>query len=303
MKKWLERLVAMSMTISALLLVTGCGGLAERPAAPPSKPVAAVRTGTFSFDGWNGPPLRVWYGLPDQVRATTPVVFVMHGVNRDADRYLAEWAPLAARYRFIVVVPEFSQASFPGSAGYNTGYLTDPNGAPRPRAQWSFAALEPLFDAVKARTGSRMPRYALYGHSAGAQFVHRYVFFVPEARLSRAVAANAGWYTMPNLATAYPYGLAGAPIGAAGLKRALRKPLTILLGTSDTDVTDPNLRITPEANAQGPHRFARGMEFHRMGRATAGRLGGPFGWRVQDVPGVGHDNGKMAVAAAPLLVQ
>lgn len=297
------RSALMSLALASLLLAAGCRGPEHRPAAAAPLPAAATQAATFAFNGWAGPALRVWYWVPDEVDATTPIVFVMHGVKRDADRYLAEWVPLAERHGFIVVVPEFNQASFPGSLGYNTGYFTEPDGQPRPRAQWSFAALEPLFDAVKARTGTRVPRYSLYGHSAGAQFVHRYVLFMPEARLRRAVAANAGWYTRPDLTIAYPYGLAGSPVGEEELKRALDKPLTILLGTADTDTADPNLRTSRQANAQGPHRFARGLSFHAAGKATAARLDVPFRWHLKEVPGVGHDNGEMAVAAGPLLVR
>lgn len=283
--------------VCLLFVAPACARVGDAPPAAQAMP----DRGSFTFDGWAGPAIKVWYQLPERVSASTPIVFVMHGVGRDADRYLAEWAPLALSHGFILAVPEFNQADFPGSRGYNAGFLREEDGSPRPRARWSFAALEPLFDEMKARTGTQVPSYALYGHSAGGQFVHRYVMLMPEARLSRAIAANAGWYSMPDLETAYPYGLAGTAVDEAGLRRALGKPLIILLGTADTDVADPNLRRTPEANAQGPHRYARGLQFHRQGRAAATRAGVPFGWRVEEVRGVGHKNGEMAVAAAPLL--
>ena len=54
-------------------------------------------------------------------------------------------------------------------------------------------AIEPLFDDVRKRFGTQVTRYSLYGHSAGAQFVHRYVLFMPEARLDKAVAAELGY--------------------------------------------------------------------------------------------------------------
>ena len=45
------------------------------------------------------------------------------------------------------------------------------------------------FVTVKAATGNRSERYHLYGHSAGAQFVHRFLYFMPDARVAKAVAA------------------------------------------------------------------------------------------------------------------
>jgi poly(3-hydroxybutyrate) depolymerase len=257
--------------------------------------------GRFVFSDWDGPDLPVWYQLPDKVTPDTPVVFVMHGVNRDADRYRDEWAALARQYGFIVIVPQFNRTDFPGSRGYNTGYFREEDGTQRPRALWSFAAIEPLFDDVRRRFGTDDARYTIYGHSAGAQFVHRYVTFMPEARIGMAIAANAGWYTMPDPAIDFPYGLGETPVDTAGLKRALGQPLTVMLGTADTDRGDPDLRKTPEADAQGPHRFARGHAYVAAGKAAAEQLGTTFGWRVVSVPGIGHSNAGMAKAAAPII--
>lgn len=263
----------------------------------------AITAGSFVFTGWEGPDLPVYYQLPDRVTPDTPVVFVMHGVNRDADRYRDEWASLARRHGFIAVVPQFGQADFPGSRGYNTGYFSEEDGTPRPRNLWSFAAIEPLFDDVRQRFGTRVARYSIYGHSAGAQFVHRFVLFMPEARIDQAVSANAGWYTMPDMQTGFPYGLGDAPVDEAALSAALGKQVTVLLGTADTDRADPDLRKTPEADAQGQHRFARGQQFYANARQAAERLETPFGWSIRTVPDVGHSNGKMAKAAAPLLAE
>jgi poly(3-hydroxybutyrate) depolymerase len=292
-RRWGLRLAA-----ALALVVMGVAGCAA-PDAPARAEVPA--TGRFVFTGWDGPALPVWYQLPDAVERDTPVVFIMHGVYRDADRYRDQWADLALRHGFIAVVPQFSRADFPGSRGYNTGYFANEDGSSRPRALWSFAAIEPLFDEVRARFGTQVSRYAIYGHSAGAQFVHRYVLFMPEARIEHAIAANAGWYTMPDLATGFPYGLGDTPVDAAGLRAALGKPLTVMLGTADTDRDDPNLRKTPEADAQGLHRYARGQVFLAEGERAAEVLDAPFGWRLVTVPGIGHSNAGMAMAAAALL--
>src|SRR5271155_4121645 len=45
--------------------------------------------------------------------------------------------------------------------------------------------------------------YYLYGHSAGGQFAHRLVLFMPNARYQRVVAANPGYYTMPQFNCVY----------------------------------------------------------------------------------------------------
>jgi poly(3-hydroxybutyrate) depolymerase len=286
----------------AMLLMTVSGALRAHEQTTPLA-ASGAQSGEYLFTGWDGPSLPVFYQLPDRVAADTPVVFVMHGVNRDADRYRDEWADLARRHAFIAVFPQFGNADFPGSLGYNTGYFTTQDGAPRPRTRWSFAAIEPLFEDLRTRFGTRVGRYSIYGHSAGAQFVHRYVLFMPEARIDRAVAANAGWYTMPDRTVTFPYGLGSTPVGEAGLSAALGKPLTVLLGTADTDRADTDLRKTPEADAQGPHRYARSQAFFAQGQRAAESAGVPFGWSLERVPGIGHSNAGMAEAAAALIAK
>ena len=256
------------------------------------------------FSGWQGPDLKIWTYRPADSTPNTPIVFIMHGTNRDGDRYRDEWVDLAEKEKFIVVAPEFPRAEFPGAIGYNLGYiLTDEGGEPRPKDQWAFSAIEPIFDEVRRLTRTKNKTYAMYGHSAGAQFVHRFVFFVPEARLTRAVAANAGWYTLPTFDQDYPYGLSGTGLAPDTLNAALGSKLVVLLGTADNDPNHRSLRRTPEANAQGPHRFARGHTFFDTGKKRATQESVPFSWKIQYAPGIGHKNGLMANFAAGYLAQ
>ncbi|HWA97814.1 MAG TPA: CapA family protein [Pirellulales bacterium] len=241
-----------------------------------------------------GKTIPVWYYLPESAKAGAPVLVVMHGVNRDADRYRDEWLPHAKKYGLLLLAPEFSKASFPDEEHYNQGNTLDAQQRPLPREQWSFSFIEPVFDRAKTAFGNRSANYYLYGHSAGAQFVHRFLYFVPNARVSRAVAANAGWWTLPDPEIDFPYGLRGSAVDQAALKAMLRRPLTVLLGTEDTDPNDKNLRRTPQALAQGAHRYARGQFFFEAGKKRAARLGVPLGWQLATVPGVAHSNKGMA---------
>ncbi len=150
-------------------------------------------------------------------------------------------------------------------------------------------------------TGNRSERYSIYGHSAGAQFVHRYLYFMPEARVDRAVAANAGWWTLPDLKVDFPYGLRGSSINESGLKALLQRPLVVLLGTADTDPNHANLRRTPEAMAQGAYRFARGQYFYAAGQRQAKALGVPLAWKLETATGVGHVDKDMAPYAVDIL--
>jgi poly(3-hydroxybutyrate) depolymerase len=268
------------------VLCLGWAALAAR-----SADAAAHRSFAFATGGHR---LTVWYHQPAGAGEDAPVLIVIHGVGRNAEEYLSDWAGLADRGGFLVVVPEFSKAEFPGEESFNSGNLFDAAGQPLPRARWSYSTIEPVFDAVRARLGNRSTDYRLYGHSAGAQFVQRFLYFVPEARVTRVVAANAGWYMLPDFSAAYPYGLKGTPATDGALRVALARPVVVLLGDADTDVNHPSLRHTAGADAQGLCRLARGRYFFAHAKAAAAALHAPFGWTLATAPGVAHVNKDMA---------
>lgn len=254
----------------------------------------------FEFNDWPGPALDVWIYHPESAGADAPVVFVMHGLQRDADRYLREWAPIAAHYHAMLVVPEFSRVTFPGAAGYNLGAVFDANGAPTPRERWSYSAIEPIFDAVARREQLSADTYLLYGHSAGAQFVHRFVMLGAGPRMSRAVAANAGWYTFPSNAIDWPFGLNNGPPAPAP-RAMFAAPMFLVLGDQDIDPNHRALSHEPGAEAQGPYRFARGQAYYAAARAGAAEAGVPLGWGCFIAPGLAHDNALAARYAAQVL--
>jgi hypothetical protein len=256
---------------------------------------------TFMLPYAAGSEQPISYFRPASATAAAPVVFVMHGVRRDAQRYLTEWQSLAEQHGFVVVVPEFSEGEFPGAAGYSLGGTFDAAGQVLPRERWAYSHIEKIFDAVVQREQLLARGYKLYGHSAGAQFVHRFVLLGAGPRLELAVAANAGWYTLPSLDVPWPYGLAGAPGSDFPLATALSTPLVVLVGDRDIDRQDPDLRRTPQAMAQGPHRLARAQRFYAEARTASDRMGVALGWSCFIASGVAHQNARAAAFAAPLL--
>lgn len=248
-------------------------------------------------------PMRVFLYRPARWSADGPLLLVMHGVQRDADRYLAEWRDLAEAANVLVICPEFSAAKFPGARWYNLGNLVDREraGAAQARAHWTFPVADAVVAAVRARTGATRRRFDMFGHSAGAQFTHRYALFAPSEAVNRIIVANAGWYTMPDARVPFPYGLGGTAVTDAEIAVALARPVTVLLGDQDVDPLHPNLRRNAEADRQGPHRFARGHAFFESARSEAARMAVPLGWRLETVPGVAHENAGMARAAIRLL--
>ncbi len=275
-----------------------------------SVPPLAAGKGSFVFQEAAvnaGRPLTVWYYRPTDSGPDSDVLFVMHGVNRDASRYLDEWIDVARRHRAVLLCPEFSKTDWPEDFNYNLGNVfgtIDENeraADPQPEARWSFSLLDPIFDAVVARLSLQARGYLLYGHSAGAQFVHRLLFFKPDAKVKRAVSANAGWYMLPDPAVPFPYGLQGTSVGEAAVKKALGMPLTILLGEEDVDPSHKWLRTTPAAMRQGANRFERGRYYFAEAGKIARALGTAFGWRLVTAPGVAHHDKQMVPYAEKAL--
>ena len=208
------------------------------------------------------------------------------------------------KHGLIIVVPEFSKRRFEGSRRYNLGYIFDRGSKElRPENLWTFSAIEPLFDDAVARVAGEQKTYTIYGHSAGSQFVHRFMYYKPDARVDRYIAANAGWYTLPVDDFKYPYGLADSTLTDADLAAIFSKRLIILLGKEDTDETSTSLRKTPEAEQQGPHRLARGVTMFRVSKARAEELGLEFNWQLLGIKNAGHVNAQMAPAAAAMAAQ
>lgn len=230
-------------------------------------------SGSFQFVDERGnadKPITVWTHAPQKLKSTSPVVFVMHGVRRNGQQYRDQWVDHADKHGFLLVVPEFAEPHYPSSA-YQRGNVVDDNGRPIDKSKWTFSAIEHLFDHVKKLSGNTSDRYCLYGHSAGGQFVHRMVLLLPEARWRRAIAANPGYYTMPDFEIGYPYGLRGTTATPETLGQVLARDFVLMLGDQDTKRDDPNLQKTPQADAQGLNRLERGKTFFNRAKQQADR--------------------------------
>ncbi len=251
----------------------------------------------------DGTAMAVWTYRPVALKPDDRILFVMHGVQRNADRYRDDWIAAAQVHRFLLVVPEMTQKQFPKDAGYNFGNMVDEDGVARPASNWAWWSIEVIFDAVRAGTGSMRTTYAIYGHSAGAQFVHRMAMFADAPRFDAAIAANAGWYTLPTASETFPYGLDKAPANGARVTANFARPMLILLGEADIDPNHRALRRDIASDRQGTFRLARGQNFMRVATAEASRLGIPLAWKLELAPGVAHDSAGMTAAAVAWLFQ
>ena len=262
-----------------------------------ASPVAGEKVASFQFLDNARVPITVWYYLPAALEANTRVVFLLHGDSRTG----REARDLGLRHArtggFILVAPEFDESHFPGDS-YSFGGMVDTTGRPRPRNEWTLFIIEQLFDHIRARWKLETTTYDAVGHSGGAQFLHRLVLFVPEARIGRAIASSPGRYAFPTPAKEIPYGMGGTDATAL-LKPALQRDFVLLL--ADRDTTD-RVRES-EAMAEGLNRFTRGLRFFATAVEQAGELGVPFHWELRINHGADHSPGKAVDAAFKILAE
>lgn len=284
-----------------LALMSACSTAPVSPSAQPSaRPSGFERDdGSFEVSTPTLGSIKVFWAAGGKDLRTARVIFVMHGTNRNAADYRDAWIPLIAGKNVIVVAPEFDSEHFPGVNAYNLGGMWDEADRPNGPENWTFNLIERVFDDLVRRTGSDQTGYDMFGHSAGAQFTHRFVEFMPATRLHRAVAANAGWYTMLD-DRRFPYGFGEAPGPRVDLSRLARADLTIMLGANDTE--SENLRQDSDANAQGATRLERGLTFYRVAHAVAADAGEDLRWTLTVIPGARHDYQEMSAAAAKVLL-
>lgn len=265
--------------------------------------------GTFVFRAYppfNNKPLKVHYFIPRNAGPDTPILFSFHGRKRNAGDYRNTWILDANRYGFMVFAPEFSKRHFPGGDGYNLGNVFEDGDHPtsetlKPEPVWAFSVIEPLFNYIRKIMDSKVERYDVFGHSAGAQFVHRLLLLKPQARVHRAVAAGAGWYTVPDTTISFPYGIKNCPVEAGALPGLFRKQVFVLAGEKDNESGADGLRTTEAAMKQGNNRLARAKHFFQRSRELAQALGVSFNWRFGTILTAEHDYRLAAREASHLL--
>ena len=255
-------------------------------------------------DSVTGKTLNVWYYKPENFNPKTPVLFVMHGMSRDAVGYRNSWVEHAKSGNYMLLTPEFSEANFPDDQHYNWGNYIQPDGTVNPREKWNYLIVERIFDDfIQSRETTDARQYYIYGLSAGSQFVQRFMLLVPEARAKLAICANAGFYTVLDPGESWPCGLKGTGVDQAAVLRYLSLPLVILLGDKDIDPDDPQLPTGEDADRQGITRLARGVYFFNHGQAAARKFKVPFGWQIRMVPGAPHGGPIIHAGGAQVLLE
>ena len=324
LRGWLAALALFVVTAVHAPIASATQAQIERD----KKPVKAIASGRIAVGNasfpvylsadWSNP-------LPDVTRA----VLVLHGVLRNADDYFS--AALSAQAAAgdvgksaLMIAPQFliepdvEAFKLPEDTlrwslyGWQGG---EPALAPNPAS--SFEAL----DAILAKLADRklfpnLKQVVVFGHSGGGQVVQRYAIAVKGDQVLlrkgigvRYVVANPSSYAYfskdrpePAIAAtcegynSWKFGMddrppyLAAPTPAALEQAYVGRRVIYLLGTLDTNPNHPALDKSCMAEAEGPYRYARG---HAYVAAMQARDHGTPNHSLWDVPGVGHEGGKM----------
>ncbi len=297
------------------------------PAQLPFEPnTLAAGRGAFLTAGGAGrreQRITVAYYKPTRFTVSSPMLIVLPGSGRNAVDYREPWIQRAEEANVLVAALGYPEADYDFAAYQLGGVVSDlslrnlpplVNGelpsslhlrdediafAVNPRREtWIFSDFDRIFRHLVRATGSHATQYDLFGHSAGAQILHRLALFHPRSAARRIVAANSGLYAMPLLDEPPLVGLKGTGLDPSDLKAAFEVPLHLMLGALDNDSERGGTQLhTPRLDRYGTNRLERGRRFFAEGERIARELGVRLRWQLQVVPGVGHDHERMGDAA------
>ena len=258
-----------------------------------------IQETTFSY--WTKPDVEVYYSAPASITENTKIMFIIHGASRSADSYLNDWLALSEGRDVLLIAPKFSKEFYDEYA-----YLMKTNKRGKRVRDASLdldSSLGELFNFFSSKFNIKTEDFRIYGHSDGAQFVHRYLLLSNETRIDKAVMANAGFYTFLNTAAQYPFGIKNMNVSEDRLKWFLSLKGGIFLGDQDNNPRHKGLPNMRKAKKQGKHRLQRGTNFFNDLVELGVEKNLPFRWRYQIVPGVSHENAGMSMAAAEFLLE
>jgi len=257
-----------------------------------------IKQTTYAY--WDKPDVELFYTTPKKIDKDTKLLFVVHGNSRNAEDYISAWLPYVENKNVILVAPRFDKRNFRyffllGSANSSGVINIDSN-------DFINTSISSFFNFFKSKFSLNTNKYMMFGHSAGAQFVHRYMLFSNDQRISNTVIANAGWYTFLNGAN-FPYGINNSPIDISekNIRWFMSNRSSLLIGSNDTSLE--NVNSSKGALNQGRTRVDRANNYFNVLIDIAEKENIPLRWTYKVIDGVGHDYKEMTAEAANILLQ
>ena len=259
---------------------------------------AEIKQTTFAY--WDKPDVEIFYITPEKINKDTKVIFVIHGNSRNAEDYLSAWIPHVINKNVIVAAPQFRKIDFRYffllEMAESSGKVNSNNN------EYINNSISLFFNYLKSKFSLSTETYRMFGHSAGAQFTHRYMLLSMDNRISNTVIANAGWYTFIT-DDEFPYGINNSPIKISNeqIKWFLSKKANLLIGSDDVGFQSVN--TSKGANLQGLTRVDRAANYFDSLIMSAENRGYALRWNYRVLDRVDHDYKKVTPYAAQILLR
>lgn len=244
-------------------------------------------------------PLRMY--LPKDVSSCSKVIFSIHGVRRNANKYRNIFIPHAHDENVLIVAPELSDPFYASPLALTMGNMCTRTKQVEllPQLDWAFTHLYEVFQLLRM-TFPAVQSFSVFGHSAGAQFAHRMLLFSEYQEMESVVAANPGWLTVLDREVALPYGIKDM-FENEQIKNIMSRKLVIMAGDSDVD-QDEKLRMSENALRQGSNRLERAQYAFSAAKRLADNLECDLNWQLVVVPKVAHSSRSIAATAVKYLL-
>lgn len=243
---------------------------------------------------------------------------LIHGTPKDltpeekAELYVASWKDFGEEHDYILIAPAFNQENF--SSRYGDHAMSGYRGL-FGREIDADIWVSQLVDIFQQKTEIQSKQFSLYGHSAGGQFVGRFLVTHPEV-VKRAVITSAATYPQPTNDVKWPFGMGELHADVAWDENtinhvdivpekekwldATKIPLTVIVGMNDT--AELPLELIP--GQKGNTRFVIARNWVQDMRKFAETNGIESNFNLELIPGIGHGmNGLIPYSQNAILSQ
>lgn len=271
--------------------------------------------------------ITIFYHKPINFTRSSKILIVVPGAGRNGDSYRDSWIKTSEKHSVLVLSPSYPEKDY-NYGDYHLGGIIkgldlskgisfkkgtnqvhiDENviefNVDTNKGNWIFNDFDRIFELVKKSSKSNQKKYDMFGHSAGGQILHRFVLFQPNSKANRILASNAGTYTLLDSETFYPFGIENVNFTKKQLKKSFNKKLVLFLGELDNNLeTKGRMLRSKTADKQGTSRIVRGKNFYSFSKKLSENSKLKFKWKLEVVPNIGHNQKKMAKAAAEYLYE
>ena len=258
--------------------------------------------------------MNVFSYIPKGNKEDMKIIFVMSGCLRDALNYLKNWIEVADKYNYIIVAPEFDKDHY-SIAEHEYGNLIDIEydyssqdiyipymkygKTIKDKSEWIYDIIDNIYLKFIKENTLKNDGFIIFGHSSGAQFVHKYLMLGDSKYCKLYLAANAGLYTFFNEEKDYPYGIKNLNEYKNIIDKSLSKKAYIMIG--DQDITTDDLNHMEEDKEEGLTRLERGTNYYNIAKEYSNKNNIDFNWNLIIMPNVNHDNKKVVPYACEII--